>query len=116
MLVAAAAIAFFIGIVHSILGERYILIRLFRRNNLPKLFGSDWFTKRTIRFAWHLTTIAWWGYGALLLSPMNRNAVLTIVAGVFLVHGILTFAGSHGRHLAWIAFFAIALLSWLAIA
>ena len=34
-----------LAIAHSYLGERYILIRLFKRDNLPKLFGSDDFTK-----------------------------------------------------------------------
>ena len=48
------------------LGEKYILIRLFKRNNLPKLLGSDWLTKRVLRFAWHLTSIAWWGFAAIL--------------------------------------------------
>lgn len=33
----AAFLAFAIGLAHSILGERYILIRLLRRDNLPKL-------------------------------------------------------------------------------
>ncbi len=40
LLYIAAFLTFAIGVVHSILGERYILIRLFRRDNLPKLFGG----------------------------------------------------------------------------
>lgn len=91
MRIAAAFLLFLIGVVHSYLGERYILIRLFRRDNLPKLFGSDWFTKRTLRFAWHLTTIAWWGYGAMLLAP---DSVFAITAAVFVLHGIITFGAS----------------------
>jgi hypothetical protein len=35
--------------------RKYILIRLFRRDDLPKLFGGTEFTVRTLRFAWHLT-------------------------------------------------------------
>ena len=41
MIEIAAIFLFFIGLAHSILGERYILVRLFRRDNLPKLLGSD---------------------------------------------------------------------------
>jgi hypothetical protein len=52
---------FAIGLAHSVLGERYILMRLFRHTDLPKLFGGTEFTIRALRFAWHLTTIAWWG-------------------------------------------------------
>lgn len=47
----AAFLAAALGLAHSLLGERYILIRLFRRENLPKLFGSTAFTQRTLRFA-----------------------------------------------------------------
>ncbi len=60
LLYIGALLAIGIGIAHSYLGERYILIRLFRRDDLPKLFGGPEFTIQTLRFAWHLTTIAWW--------------------------------------------------------
>ena len=67
MLALAAILILAIALAHSYLGERYILIRLFRQP-LPKLFGSDDFTKRTLRFAWHVTSIAWLGFAALLLQ------------------------------------------------
>jgi len=54
----AAFLAISVGISHSYLGERYILIRLFFRNDLPKLFGSSDFTMRTLRFAWHVTSVS----------------------------------------------------------
>ncbi|MFT5881048.1 MAG: hypothetical protein ACI86X_002187 [Moritella sp.] len=63
MLITGALLAIFIGLVHSYLGELFILTRLFRQD-LPKLLGNDWFTKRILRFAWHLTTVAWWGFAA----------------------------------------------------
>jgi len=47
----AAALCFALGLAHSVLGERYILVHLFRRTDLPKLFGDDRFTRRTLRFA-----------------------------------------------------------------
>ena len=50
-LYVAAFLIVAVGIAHSYLGERYILIRLFRRENLPELFGSAGFTIRTLRFA-----------------------------------------------------------------
>jgi len=66
LLLVAAVLVFAVGIAHSVLGEKLILIRLFRRPDLPKLLGDTTFTVRTLRFAWHLTTIAWWGFGAML--------------------------------------------------
>lgn len=119
LLAVAAALAFAIGLAHSFLGERYILIRLFRRQNLPRLFGDQVFTRRTLRFAWHLTSLAWWGFGAQLLLASTTDAgtapLLHVLAATFLVSSALTFGASRGRHLAWIVFLAIALLTWGAL-
>jgi len=60
MLLAAALLIFLTGCAHSYLGERYILIRLFKRDNLPKLLGGTELTAGTLRCAWHVTTVAWW--------------------------------------------------------
>ena len=115
LLCVAAALTVLIGLAHSYLGERYILTRLFRRP-LPPLFGSDGFTRRTLRFAWHLTTVAWYGFAALLLlwaRQGGRATELRIVALTFLVTALVTLISSRGRHLAWPVFLAIAILAWL---
>lgn len=113
-MIAAAVLLVVIGAAHSYLGERYILIRLFRRD-LPKLFGSDWFTKRTLRFAWHLTTVMFWGFAALLFSRLDSvQTSLRIISVTFLVSGVISLVGGRGRHLSWIAFLAVAGLVWLA--
>lgn len=119
VLLGAGALSVGIGAAHSYLGERYILIRLLRRQDLPKLFGSDQFTRRTLRFAWHLTTVAWWGFGALLVLmapavPGERawQEVGAVVAAVFAVSALITLVGSRGRHLAWLVFLVIALAAW----
>lgn len=114
-LTIGAVLVFGIGLAHSYLGERYILIRLFRRPNLPHLFGSDDFTKRTLRFVWHATTIAWWGLGALLVVYATREvdrAALLIVALTFLVTAAITLIHTRARHLSWVVFLAIAVLCW----
>ena len=118
MLVVAAGLCVAIGLVHSLLGERYILVRLFRRTPLPHLFGSDFFTRRTLRFAWHLTTIAWWGFGYLIWAISRAPAdpthvVLETVGVVFSLSGAVALVASRGKHLSWIVFWAIAGLVWL---
>ena len=65
MLQLAAILIVLLGVAHSVLGERYILTRLFR-GELPKLFGSSEFTRNTLRFAWHLTTLLALALGAIL--------------------------------------------------
>lgn len=118
----AVAIALIVGVsfAHSYLGEKYILVRLFRRDNLPRLFGGDWFTKRTLRFAWHLTSIAWLGLGAiaaaLATGPATASGtlILRIVSLTFVVHALVAVVASRGKHLSWVVFGAIAVLTWLA--
>jgi len=113
LLYVAAFLTFAVGVAHSYLGERYILIRLFRRENLPKLFGGTTFTTRTLRFAWHITTLAWWGFAGLLLllaqGALSSERVLLVIGGVFLASGGLTLVASRGRHLAWPVFLFIGL-------
>jgi len=113
MLFVGAFLLLFIGFVHSYLGEKYILIRLFRRDNLPKLLGSVWFTKRVLRFAWHLTTLAWWGFAIILYflstpSDNLRTEILITIAVVFALSGATALLCSRGKHLSWLCFFAIA--------
>lgn len=113
MLLTGAILITFIGFVHSYLGEKYLLIRLFRRDNLPKLLGSEWFTKQVLQFAWHLTTIAWWGFAAILYILANPEAdhhsqILITIAIVFVLSGVVSLIFSKGKHLSWLFFFAIA--------
>lgn len=102
-----------VGIAHSYLGERYILMRLFRREGLPKIFGSDEFTKNTLRFAWHLSTVAWWGFAAILLhlaqSGTGTGLIGNIIGVTFLAHFVVALLGSKGRHLSWAFFLVIGL-------
>ena len=119
-LYAAAALAVGIGVAHSWLGERYILIRLFRKNHLPVLFGGTAFTKNTLRFAWHITTIAWVGFAAILIAmaqgPLSVRTVGLIIGATFGAHFIVALVASRGRHYSWVVFLAIAALSVVATA
>ena len=101
---------------HSYLGERYLLMRLFRRDDLPRLFGSTEFTRRTLRFAWHVTSVAWLGFAALLAmaarAPVSTSALGSVIGAVFAAHFAISFGGSRGRHYSWIVFLAVALLAF----
>ena len=104
-----------IGVAHSYLGERYILIRLFKRNNLPKLFGGTSFTKNTLRFVWHLITVAWFGLGSILVLLAQREIRVDyigyVIAITFFIHFAISLIASKGKHLSWIIFLLIGLLS-----
>lgn len=102
-----------IALAHSYLGEKYILIRLFRRP-LPKLFGSDQFTRQTLRYAWHVTSVTWMAIAGVFLlvasdaaTPHNILYVFGSMAGAI---AIIALVASKGKHLSWIVFGLIAAL------
>ena len=116
-LLIGAVLAVGIGLAHSVLGERYILTRLFRKP-LPPLFGDDSFTRITLRFAWHITTIAWFGFAALLyqagVGQLSTSRVLITVGATFAVTAMIALVASRWKHLSWIVFGAIAILCFIA--
>lgn len=118
MLYLAAALIAMLGLAHSLLGERYILTRLFRRE-LPKLFGGTEFTRRTLRFAWHFTTVLAFGLAALLIQLANAASVPTLASTIgwtLLISGVLPLVHTRGRHLSWLVLFAAGglCLAWAA--
>lgn len=118
-LIVAAVLVALLGVAHSYLGERYILIRLFRRGNLPELFRRADFAKRTLRLAWHIMTILAFGFAALLIVLASSGhddirTLLNIIAMTFALCGLTSVVISRARHLSWIVFFAVAALVWIA--
>lgn len=120
MIQLAALLFVALGVAHSILGERYILVRLFRREDLPRIFGNTRFTTETLRFAWHLTTVAWFGFAALLLQishgQLTPSSAAQIIGGTSIASGLLPLVITRGKHLSWLVLFAIGgiLLVWSA--
>lgn len=114
--ILAAVLAVLTAVAHSVLGERYILIPLFRREDLPRLLGSEWLTKRALRFTWHLASVAWWGFAALLSifagDRGSKDAVLQVITATALCSAVFTAAATNGRHPGWIAFLVVAVLAW----
>jgi hypothetical protein len=115
VLIVAALLVIALGIAHSVLGERYILVRLFRRNDLPKLFGDSTFTTRTLRFAWHITSLTWFGLAALLLQidagASSPPLLARTIGTTSLACAVLPLAYTRGKHLSWLVFVAIGVLT-----
>jgi hypothetical protein len=118
--VLAGCLLVLLGIAHSWLGERALLIPLLKRSDLPKLFGDEFYTRRILRLAWHLTSLAWIAMGAvfIFLSPSRPDSSARVVAQsfsvVFLLSTFFSIWAAHGRHLSWPIFLAISVLLWLA--
>jgi hypothetical protein len=118
-LLGASALTFLIGLVHSWLGERRLIGPLLDPGSRQGLLARSRFARSVLRFAWHITTIAWWGFGAMLaglaLAPAAHHGKLALAATAttMLATGIVILVAGRGRHLAWPAFLAIAGLAAL---
>lgn len=116
MLIVASILLIMCGVIHSYLGEKLILTRLFKLENLPHLYGSDNFTKGTLRFAWHITSLAWFGFAFLLsFTEKPSNSILATISIVFLLSALLSIYFTKGKHFSWLFFSIISLLTLLSI-
>lgn len=115
MLIVAAVLIGALGIAHSILGERYIITWLLR-HDLPRLFGGTEFAARTIRFAWHITTVLALGVAVVLglvAADAGRSTLVSALGWTLIACGLLPIYFTRGRHLSWAVFFAAGALCLL---
>jgi hypothetical protein len=110
LLYVSAGITVFIAATHSYLGEKRILPRLiagaatlFQRD--PALMGS------ILRWAWHLTSLAWVALALLLIAftrmPADVRAVpVAIIAACLGLNAVVCFVTTRGKHVAWPFFLA----------
>lgn len=119
LLPAAAVLCVLLGLGHSLLGERYLIGPIVRMDGLPRILGDVGQTRTVLRFAWHLTTLLWWGIAAVLAymaavpAALSRPLLWMIVL-VFGASGAIALVGTRGAHKSWVYFFAIAGLTALA--
>ena len=119
-LLVAAGISAVGGVLHSILGERLILSKL-ATAGLPQTLGSSVFALRVLRLFWHLVSVAWWGFTALLvlLASMpasdDNQRLIWAIALTFLASAVVSFIVSRGKHFSWGVVLIIAVVTWLGV-
>lgn len=104
MSVGAAIAALCLSVLaalHSYLGERALIGPLLASAEFPALPIRRSFAKRTLRFAWHLTSLAWL---ALAYMLVRGECSLPVVAVLLALSGLVTHVSSKGRHAAWAVF------------
>ncbi len=117
-LFSAGIISLIMAIIHSLMGEKYFLPRLYKPV-LPFHLGTEIFINRTLRTAWHFVSLSWIGGGAALiyLSMSPHTPLFTgfvwIVGGWYLASALLSLLLSRGRHFSWVVLFAIGILTIL---
>jgi hypothetical protein len=113
-LLVSAGLTGLLGVAHSALGEARLIGPLLAPEHRAGLLAKSAFARGILRFAWHLTSLAWWGLAAILVAvavaaPGQAEApVLIAVAATLGISGLVILAMSRGRHLAWPIFLAAA--------
>ena len=113
MLLLAAVLTVFLGATHSYLGERWLITPLLKQDTLPAIMGSQKASRQTLRAAWHITSLTWWGIAGLLAylqfsDTSVKVAVLWMVAITFTISGLIPILIGKGRHKSWIIFLSVA--------
>lgn len=118
-LIVGGILTILLALAHSYLGEKLLLQRLFSRCELPKLLGSRDFARRTLRFAWHLTTLLMVSIGTVAIAvgtqtqTAQASLILKIFAVMFVGCSLLSLIGARGRHFSWYVFAVIGVLLWI---
>ncbi|MGL4496150.1 MAG: hypothetical protein ACRCUX_10065 [Beijerinckiaceae bacterium] len=113
LLLLAAALIMAIGVAHSWLGETKLIGPLTAPATRSGLLAQSRLARKVLRFAWHVTTVAWLGLATVLawlaVRPFDGSGrgVIVIIAVTFLVTAVACMAGGR-RHWAWLVFLLIA--------
>lgn len=121
-LATAAVLAFLVGLVHSVLGERLIFGRL-RQGRLVPTNGGSLLQERHVRIlwaSWHVLTVFGWCIAAVLLwlslPSSNPSSALFIEQAIvfsMLAGSALVLLGTRARHPGWVGLLAVAAFVWL---
>ena len=121
-LATAAVLAFLVGLVHSLLGERLIFGRL-RQGRLVPTNGGSLLQERHVRIlwaSWHVLTVFGWCIAAVLLwlsfpssSPSSALFIEHAVVVAMFAGSALVFVGTKARHPGWVGLLAVAVFVWL---
>lgn len=118
-LLGAAALVFVIGLVHSVLGERMIFRHLRQRGLVPTAGAPVLreYQTRILWATWHVVTLFGWALAAVLAwlaQPAARagsgGVIECAVIAALVASSGLVLAATRGRHVAWVALLAAAVL------
>ncbi len=121
-LVAGAILAFVVGLVHSVLGERLIFRRL-RVGHVVPTSGGTVLCEGHVRIlwaSWHVLTVFGWCIASILLwlaFPGALGSQPAFVERAIVISmscsAVLVFVGTRGKHPGWVGLLGVAGLTWL---
>ncbi|HEV2610222.1 MAG TPA: hypothetical protein VGU61_08135 [Noviherbaspirillum sp.] len=118
--IAAAVLAFAIGLIHSMLGERLIFGRMRSTGFIPTSGGSALREPhvRILWASWHVVTVLGWCMAATLAwmaIPSSSQPILPFIGeaiiAAMLASSLLVFVGTRGKHPGWMGLLGVAVLA-----
>jgi len=118
----ASILSFILVLGHSLLGEwvgervlvsRIVKLTIFEQEN------KDILSKRILRLAWHVPSVAWCGIATVLLylASIEIDKSMVIIARIisitFFVSFVFSLIITRGKHSSWILFILISVLTWI---
>lgn len=120
-LLAAGALIFVIGLLHSVFGEIMIFNRM-RKGGIVPTEGGKPLGEGHVRIlwaCWHLQTALGWGMSAILIwlalhaSQVGSFAfIANAVAASTIAGALFVLVGTQGKHPGWIGLLGVAVLVW----
>lgn len=121
-LLIASCLAFFVGLIHSVLGE-ILIFKHMRKGGIVPTNGGSMLKERQVRIlwaTWHIVTVFGWAIALILLREALPGMVglmpsdFGIIAVAMLASSLLVLFATKGKHPGWIGLLAVAILVWLA--
>lgn len=115
------------ALAHSLVGEKVVLRRLYRRGGDRAEVGrrsvDDASTRRSIRLAWHSLSVSLVGFAMLLLTAgldhravaAGWNTLAPMIAATFAALTLLSLVIARGRDIGWMWYAAAAAAAWFSI-
>lgn len=92
------------AVMHSVVGERRLILPLIRLNSGVMTVPL---ARQVLRGAWHLTSILMIACAVTVIWPATPHVVLAVMGIVWLGSGIFDAAYTRGKHIGW-PFLAVA--------
>jgi hypothetical protein len=95
---ASAGLMLLTAAVHSVLGEKRLIIPLLARD---KTVLTQPLSRKVIRFAWHFTSLLMVVSAALIIWPGSPRELILFAGAAWLAVGLADAIYTRGQHVGW---------------
>lgn len=97
-LYAASALMAITALIHSVAGERQLIVPLLA-SGLDGVVSTQ--GRKVLRAAWHLTSVFMLSNAIVVIWPDSPGGLIRVIGGFWLLTGLFSLVSSRGRHVGW---------------